>query len=258
MKKYTTNFILALGVVIMSLLFLQQCSRSQNLKEQIAVEQQNQKALNDSVRYVKNSLGEEIALKNVLISDKNGLQDLNASLSTEVSKLKGKILTIQSASGGSKNNGPIHTTTTVKEYPTGLKEIEWRYDSSFDANNYRKIKGTTKFEIDTTNLSVIDKGTIIDSDEIHLNIVTGITELEGSYQIYLKSDYPNMKFDKIDGAILDKKRFIKNQSPNAILGPTIGIGWAFTPSQTIKPTVFLGIGVTFNSKKFIKSLFKKP
>ena len=63
MKKLNLNTILFVALVVMALLLFRQCNNTQNLKDDLAVANQNQIALNDSVRVIKNKWGQDIYLK---------------------------------------------------------------------------------------------------------------------------------------------------------------------------------------------------
>ena len=97
------NSIMMIALIIMTLLLFRECNSNENLKLQNAVDKQNQLALTDSVRIIKNRLGEEISVKNVLITDKKNLMDLNKDLAGELKKIEGKVLYISTEVARIKN-----------------------------------------------------------------------------------------------------------------------------------------------------------
>lgn len=259
MKLPSLNQILIGALIIFALLMSKQCSDNANLKQQVIVDRQNQLALTDSVRTVKTKLGNEVSLKNVLIADRRNLKELNAELAKDLKKLEGNVLYIASTVASIKSQGPIIVNNTVKEYPDGTKELNWAYHKDFDKDNSKTLEGNSKFTIDTIGkkFTINDKGTTITKDEMKIKLTTGLTELDKSYQIYVTTDYPGVKFDKIDGAILDKDRFLKKVEPTIIWGPTINAGWGISPlTQTSGPQITIGVGATLNVGKIIKSIFK--
>jgi hypothetical protein len=257
-KNIRLSEILAIGFVIFFLLFLQQCNQTSELKQDLRIAGQNQLALNDSIRTIKNKWGEEISLKNVLVGNQKELRELNSSLADELKRLKGDVLYVQRMVGKIKSD-TIWVTNTITEYPDGTKRLTWEYDTTYNENNGRLLAGYSQFAIDTVNGKIVDKGTVITKDEIRLKLTTGLTELDDSYQIFVKTDYPGLKFDELDGAIIDKKKFAGSSNESSwVFGPYIGIGGGFDPmNRTFGPTISVGLGVTYNLNKQVKRIFKK-
>ena len=252
-KKLKLNQILMIGFVIVLLLFLRQCSVTDGLKDDLLIAGQNEKALNDSVRVTTNKLGEQIFLKNTFIADGKKLKELNAELYKEVKNLKGDVKIITTANTEIKSD-PIYLTNTITKYADGVVNIGWKYDSIFSKGNYRKLAGISKIQYDSTN--VLDKGTTITQDEIGISVTTGLVKLDGSYQIFVKSNYPGMTISDIQGSILDKN-MIQSDESSWVFGPYVGVGVGVDPvNKTIGPNVSFGLGITYNLNKKIKRLFK--
>jgi hypothetical protein len=252
-KKIKLNHALMIGLVVMILLFLRQCSVTDSLKDELMVSTQNQKALNDSVRITTNKLGEQVFLKNTLIAEGNQLKELNRDLYDEVKNLKGDVMMISTAAASIKSY-PVYITNTIKEYPDGMIDISWKYDTIFSKGNSRRLAGISRIQYDSTK--VLDKGTIIKTDEISMSITTGLLKLNDSYQIFVKSNYPGMTFTDIQGSIIDK-RMIQSDESSWVFGPYVGVGMGVDPlNRTIGPNVSIGVGLTYNLNKKIKRLFK--
>lgn len=258
--EITLNEILIAALIIVSLFLLKECNSNEKLRTQAAVDKQNQIALTDSVRTIKNKWDQDIYLKNVLIADKKSLMDLNRGLAEELKKLEGKVLYISSTIADIKNQGPIVVNNTVKEYPNGLRELDWKYNKAYNENNSRTLEGNSRFVIDTTGgkFTIIDRGTTITKDEMKIKLITGLTELDDSYQIFVKTDYPGVTFGSIDGAILDKKRFMKTEESTLVFGPSVYVGLGIDPlNRTAGPQIGVGLSLTYNLNKFVKKIFGK-
>ena len=252
-RNMKLNHILMAGLVIMLLLFLRQCSVTDGLKDELMVAGQNEKALHDSVRVTTNKLGEQVFLKNTFIADGKKLKELNADLYREVKNLKGDVKMITTANAGIKSD-PIYLTNTITKYADGIVDIGWKYDTIFSKGNYRKLAGISKIQYDSTN--VLDKGTTITTDEIGISVTTGLVKLDGSYQIFVKSNYPGMSISDIQGSILDKD-MIQSDESSWVFGPYLGVGVGVDPmNRTVGPNVSIGLGITYNLNKKIKRLFK--
>jgi hypothetical protein len=257
-RSMRTTELLAVGFVIVLLLLLQQCNKSSNLKEDLRMADQNRLALTDSVRTIKNKWGEEITVKNVLVANAKELKELNTELSKELKKISGDVVYLQRMVGKIKND-TIRITNTVTEYPDGTKQLAWDYDTTYTQFDGRSLAGYSRFVIDTVTGKIIDRGTVITKDEIRIKLTTGLTELDDSYQIFVKTDYPGLKFDQLDGSIVDKKKFAGSSNESSwVFGPYIGAGVGYDPhNRVFGPSINVGVGVMFNINKQIKRLFKK-
>jgi hypothetical protein len=83
------NLVMFIAIIVLILLLLQKCNGNAHLKQAVANGKQNQKALLDSLRQVKNRAGELQAEKLTLIATAKELELLNKGLYDEVKKQKG-------------------------------------------------------------------------------------------------------------------------------------------------------------------------
>lgn len=257
-EKIKLNHILIASVAIMAILMLRQCGKIETLKTENQVGIQNIVALNDSIRVIQNDWNEDITLKNTLIADKKELKELNSELSDEVKKLEGEVLYISNVLSSIEND-TVYIENEVIQYPDGVNELSWSFTNDFGNGNSRILGGNSKFVIDTLNNSfdIIDKGTTISRDVINLRLTTGLTELDDTYQIYVKTDYPGITFSDINGAVLDKDRFMKQTQPNWVFGPSVYFGLGIDPlNRTAGPQIGAGISITFNLNKYLNNIFK--
>jgi hypothetical protein len=228
-----------------------------NSKDQNAIDSQNLSASRDSVRIYVNKWGEEVTIKNVLIADKEDLKQINKSLFEDMKRIEGKVKYISSIVTEIKNEEPIVITNTIKEYPDGIKELSWNFKKDFDSTNSRILEGNSKFLIDTTKgkMEIIDKGTTISRDEMRMKLTTGVTESDSTYQIFVKTDYPGVKFTKIEGSVLNKNMLLKYKEPSVIIGPSISAGMGINPlTLQLQPQLTLGISYTLNVNKYIRKI----
>jgi hypothetical protein len=258
-SKISLNHILFVAVAIMAILMLRQCGKIESLKTENQVGVQNIVALNDSIRVIKNEWNEDIVLKNSFIVDKEDLEELNQELANQVKRLEGEVLYISNVLSTIKND-TVYVENEVIQYPDGVNELSWSFENDFGNGNSRILGGNSKFILDTLGgaFNIIDKGTTISRDILNLRLTTGLTELDDSYQIYVKTDYPGITFSEIDGAILDKDRFMKQTQPNWIFGPSVYFGLGIDPlNRTAGPQIGVGLSVTFNLNKYINNIFRK-
>jgi len=260
MEKFKANLntIFVIAIAVLAFLLLKQCNKVQDLKLENKVGVQNIIALNDSIRTVTNKWNEEIALKNVYITSGNELEDINKKLSNKIKKLEGDVLYASNIISSIKADTIIMENEVIR-YPDGTNQLTWSYNKDFGNGNSRFLDGNTRFSIDTLNndFNILDKGTSITRDITNISLLTGLTELDESYQIFVKTDYPGITFSSIEGAILDKKRFLKQTQPSWVFGPSVYIGVGVDPKNaTAGPQIGLGISATFNLNKYLNNIFK--
>jgi archaellum component FlaF (FlaF/FlaG flagellin family) len=250
-KKYGINTILIAGLIVLGILYLNQCSKSSKLKDDATIAEMNARAQSDSIRTYKTKNGTLVYEKSALIASKNELKDLNSALYKEIKDL---------------NNNPkivikekikiVHDTVKVNTIITDLGnnkfQLSWKNDTTYSANNYHKLHGRTQVVLDSTGLK--DPITYIDVNEIGMSFTTGLNKGKDNYEIFIKSDYPGFTATSIEGAIIDKKMITSNES-SFVIGPSIGYGLVFTNGViNYGPTV--GITITYNLNKTIKKIFR--
>lgn len=246
----TNKILIIIGAVITALMvFLYK--QNVDLKNQILVSTQNQKALLDSIHDVKDEMGRITSYKASFIAKGEELKQLNEDLYNEVKRLHGDVKFIQKSVSNIKLD-PVIISNKVTEYPDGTKEMSWIYDTTYNVNNSRLLEGSTRFKIDTLG-NIIDKGTLIKRDELKMSFTTGLTQENGVYKIFVNSDFPNFKIDKLEGSILDQNLFIKSEEDDLIFGPQFGMGFG----SNFTPQIYIGLGLTYNLNKQIKKIFKK-
>ena len=220
------------------------------MKTDLAISNQNNTALSDSVRLTKNKLGDVEASKNVLITKNKDLKDLSEGLAAEVKKEKGKVYGLNKYILGIKKDpaDTIFIDNTLIEYANGEYGLDWKYDTVFDVKNSREIAGISKFQFKDSTITPTN--TLISKDIINFNLVTGLREKDGNIEIFARSDYPGFNIVDLEGAIIDPKKnpvMKKFITPKKwTVGPYIGFGF----SNSIKPSVQIGVGVQYSLIRF--------
>lgn len=225
--------------------------QNDELKKELMISNQNQIALTDSIKIVKGKLGDVSFLKASFIASGEDLKKLNRDLYEEVKRLEGNVKVVQRSISTIKSD-PIVITNKVTQFPDGMTELSWKFDTTYNDNNSRLLSGSSKFFLDSLG-RVFDRGTTITKDEIKISLLTGLTQENGVYKIFVNTKYPNFKVDRLEGSILDQNLFVKSQEDNYIFGPQLGLGFG----SDFKPQIYLGFGVTYNINKQIKKLFRK-
>ena len=248
--------VLFIALVVLLVFMFRSCGENTNLE--FFKYKQNIAALRDSVRTYENKNGELVSEKTALITEKEGLKKYNDELSKEVKHLKDNPIIVKKVSveiiydtiyvdPEIDSSGIVYNAdSTIKVVP-----FKWSDSTKYDKNNFRNIGGKYIVAVDT-NMNVWSRDFVIINDEIGMSFTTGITENEDDrVEIFVKSDYPNFKAVKIDGALFDPResKVIKKFFPPKRWGVGVfgGYGIYIDPSNFRAGTgITFGVGVSYD------------
>lgn len=253
-EKIKTYGIIGIAILIV-VLFIGSCNRISTLKNDLAISEQNQKALADSLRFSKNKVGDLEASINILVAEKNNLKDLNKELADELKKEKGKVYELNQIIANYKPViVEVPVDVIVYKPVNGDKQygLLVKYDTIFDKYNYSKLEVETKFLIDS-NFNVKPLTSTIKNNEIGFNLITGLRELDGNIEIFARSNHPYIGIIDMEGAIIDPKnhpvlkKFTKPKKfgISFFIGPAIGGN-----TNHVIGGVFVGAGLTYDLIQF--------
>lgn len=251
------DIVLIAIVAILCIFLFRQCDSNLDLKTQVKIQDMNLDALEDTVRVQKNKAGEATYVKKTLLADKNSLEKLNKDLKEELDKQKGKVIVIEKVLTETKVD-THYVNSYLTSYQNGNYSLDWKYDSLFSVNNYRKFSGKSFFTVDTINNRIIPGKTRIDQDEIGFSFITGLREKDNALEIFVTPKYPGMKITEIEGAVIDpqKSDVLKTMFPNKkwSVGPYVGIGigagYGLNGNPIAGPVFNIGLGVQYSLFKF--------
>ena len=252
--------ILFIAIVIVGIIFFQTCNNNNQLKQDALKSEINKRALTDSIRIVKNKAGELQAEKNAFVATNKELKDLNINLYNEVQKQSKNVLTLTmlNADLSFKVNLLEDSLRNINYVVTYNKlndtyTIPWDFNKTFDDKNSRTIEGYTVAKWDSVNNIILNEGTMLKKFDLKFNIVTGLEEKDNNLNIFVKSGYPDLKFDNIEGALIDPnnspliKKLMKQK--RWTFGPTTGWGMMMSPSG-IKFGFFIGVSGQYSLFSF--------
>jgi len=247
-----TNRLLIVIMIGLILLTVLNCNKSSNLQVKNNITEQNLKALSDSLRVSENKVGDVEYSKNILVSEKKDLKNLNSDLANELSKEKGKVSQLTKYVISIKNNpkDTIKVPNYIAIYPNGVKGLKWDYEKVYDSVNYRRISGVSKYIVDTINLELRPLNTEIINDEISFDVIQGLREKDGNVEMFVRSNYPDFSLKDLNSVIIDpqthpvlskytkKRRFgvgfytgygiyVDNFRGTAGLGAQLGVGFSY-------------------------------
>ena len=256
MEQRRSTGVLLVCITILFILLFKQCSDSDLLKDRLSISNQNLEALKDTLRVEKNKSDEDTYVIKTLLTDKETLEKLNKDLEKELDKQKGKVVYVNRTVTKVKVDTQ-YVSTYLSTYGNNLFSLDWKYDSIFSPDNYRKFSGNSFFTVDTINKKIVPGNTRINNDEIGFSLISGIREKDGFLEIFVTPKYPGMKVTKIEGAIVDpqKSDVLKKMFPNKrfTIGPYFGVGigaYKFEDKILVAPTINAGFGIQYSLFKF--------
>lgn len=199
--------------IVFLLLFLRQCDRTREVRNE---SNNTLEYLQDSVRYYKNELGQEIAVKTALHGDKEALEILLSNTESELKELAKKFK-VQAA-------GQIKTITKIDTIRIGYEvPVPFEFSRDWQKNDpFYSISGNS-----TQN------GITINSLEIPNTLSFVMDKKKGNFVIEAVNSNPHIKTTGLDAYSLKlpKKRF----------GLSIFAGYGMSDSG-LSPLVGVGLG----------------
>ena len=247
---------LFIALVVLLVIMFRSCSGDTDI-EKFKYEQ-NIAALRDSVRTYETKNGDLVSEKTALITDKSELKKYNDELNKEIKHIKDNPIIIKKVSVEMIHD-TIYAETIIdsngivfnKDSSVKVVPFRWDIDSTYSKGNFRRIGGKYIISIDTS-MNVRSKDFVITHDELGLSFTTGITENEDDrVEIFIKSNYPNFKAVKIDGALFDPResKVIKKFFPPKRWGVGVygGYGIYIDPGKFTAGTgLTFGVGISYN------------
>lgn len=243
------RLIYIITLIILILLSIGLFKWGSNNKRGRDISEYNLIAIHDTLSVYKTKNGETEGSISVLIAENGSLKTLNKSLNSELSDIKGKVSELNRIIIElGKRPDTVIVETEVEKYKDGSYGLSWDYDTVYNEFNSKKLKGVSKFKIQDS--AIISLGTYITDDKIRFKLVTGLKENNGNIEIFAKSDYPGFDIISLEGAMIDPETnpvFTKYKKKKRFgIGPYIGVGI----SQEMKPSIQIGVGLSFNPIRF--------
>lgn len=249
------QFILLTGLVLVIMFYFRSCQKQDMLREEMKrqqlINEQNNRALTDSVHYLKNREGDIEAIKSSFVSKLEDLEKLNADLYKEVKSEFGKVNSLIKGIV-TIDPGTVSMSNDLINYPDGithgLKFEHMRIDSGLTWS----IKGESQFKFQ--NNTIFPGITTISENQMKLNLVMGFKTMDnGDYQVFARSGSPFVTFGELDGVLIIPKHNdellcppLKNKKFG--LGFQIGYGIGFNDKILLSP--YIGVGLSYNLINF--------
>ena len=249
------KIVLIIAVVALAMLLFRSCNEKNRIQREAKREQliyeQNQRALNDTIRKVKNKAGEIESVKSSFLAKMEDLEKLNRELYEESKKEIGNLKSLIKTQVVVQTE-PISVSNDLVRYPDGRT-----YGLSFentlaDSGMTWKIRGESKFKM--TDGIIYPGSTDITENKMSLRLTLGFKETDKNYEVFAKSLSPNVEFDKLDGVMLIPKKNDPILCPPAKkkrFGIGLSAGGGLTSRNgNVMLTPYVGFGINYNIIEF--------
>lgn len=238
--------ITALAVLAIVIIMLQAAS-VRKYRQRAKIAENNIEVLKDSVRVTYNKWQEaEFQKKSFVVQEPQDLKALTADLYAELQKIKGEIKSIQKVAAVI-----VHDTVPLVVTHTSPSIWNFSFDTTYNENNYEKFKGF----IDTEN-PLNSRRTY---GELGLDLILAIRSVNGNPEIVAKSNFPNLRFTKIEGAQIDKNYFKSATAQSPLIRASLTVGqnlmeYNYNTKQLkfLQPEIDANVGFSVDLNKLFK------
>ena len=249
------QFLMLAAIVLVVMFYFKSCQRQFQLKDELKrqelLNEQNTRALTDSVRYLKNKAGDIEAVKSSFVTKVEDLEKLNQDLYAELKKEIGTVKSLIKAGVG-VDRGEVTLSNDLIRYPDGKTYGLSFKDVYTDSALVWNLRGESKFKME--NNTIFPSTTTIFENNMKVKLVMGFKENKDNYEVWARSGSPLVKFNDLDGVILIPKKpdlttpVVKKKRFG--IGPQIGFGIGSDLSGNMKIGPYIGFGLSHNLLQF--------
>lgn len=234
MTKREKICFITIGVLIIGLI----CTilYATHKKDDLIIANNNIAALTDSICSYEMKNGELLQVNHSLVIEKEELENYLGITKQEVKDLEKKLKT--NLQYISKLECEVRTDTIyIETEATTTDSLNYRY-SFMKVNDHYSICGYTDVNENHTAFTTITENTMA------LKLKVGLTE---DWKIFVTSNNPHIQLTSIDGAVVDKDAFLKQQKKDRF---SIGIQFGFGAQYGLMHRQFdygpyIGIGAEY-------------
>ena len=246
-KKIKWNNILFIGLMLSC---VGTYTMYKNVSNKLEIAEWNLKTQNDTIKTLKNKVGENVYKINSLILSKKDLEKNNSDLSAEIDKLNKKDkknlieinklnITINLLEDSVKKlNNELKDSTFDPQ--TGLTTYNYELK---DSSKFRELKGIIK--VTSTNQPSTVKTDLL-VDKVYTDLVIGKTLKNDKLELFVSSSNSGLVVNNIEGSVVDLKAYNKLQ-PKKKFSLGLQLGYGFT-IYGLSP--YIGIGGSYNLISF--------
>lgn len=231
---------LFVAAIIISLISLSayQCSRIQELKRRQQISDQNQIALNDSIRYEKLKNGEFQASITSYIASEKELKELNKSLYDKIKQQSGDIFSLNNAIIQLRLDSAMLSKYLVEKDKVIQRLLKldentyaapWSLSYRYDSLNYDVFTGRTYIQIGNKDpLELLHVDTEMINRLTQIDLTWGQKVEKDKLRIFIQSSYPGFNVAQMEGVLIDPNNspYIKSllRKKHWFSGFSVGLG----------------------------------
>jgi len=236
-----------------ALFYINNCN---NNHQQDIIDQQNISALNDSLHTITMKNGDLQVSIDGYIGDSKELKKYNKQLANQLSKEKGKVVTLNNIVFNLKQDSidlqkSLDSLKVKYGKPIQINDstwdINWALPFIYDSLNYDIYSGLTQIGLRGDKslfkkISLSHNKTIMLSRDSKMSMTWGQKYIDGKLKVFAETSHPAFKAQLLEGTYVDFSRK-KHWFQGIGIGPSMDIGWDFINN---KPAIVFGIGIQFN------------
>lgn len=240
MNQKLTYIVIGVLIIIVALVS-RTCSSN---RDDLVIANQNIKALTGRTIELTNKLGQVQSERDIFMGDVEMLRGLTTDLMKELETQKGNVRVVTRIVTKIIYD-TIVIDNTVDKINDSTYNIKFSYKKDYDTSNSIILGGNVPATVRIIDgkASLESKSTTISDLQMNMKLYTGLKEQDGLYNIYARTDFPNVKFD-LEGAVIDpEKSFIDRKKPFTLM---VGGGFGYGLSQNgvgFFPSVGLYVGI---------------
>ena len=257
-NKFTKSTLIFIGGVLVALLFLRQCNKIDNLKQEVINTEKianrnynNLLAAQDSINTYITENGELVSQIRSFEFDVNDIELENKELREKyrgVLRENGeleKINTLISTSLSIKDS-IINSSSSVEQDSTGIT-VNFVDDKKWDKYNWRTFNGSLKLgKIDST-YSIINSRFDFNQG---ISLQTAIVKDSGRSMLKITTQYPGVAFTNIENINIVNDRLNKKYQKTGgfSIGFGVGYGINLNNNQVISTGPSIGVGLFYSPR----------
>ena len=236
-----------------ALFYINNCN---NIHQQDIIDLQNISALSDSLHVITMKNGDLQVSIDGYIGDSKELKQYNKQLADQLSKEKGKVVTLNNIVFNLKQDSTdlqnsLDSLKAKYETPVQVNDstwdIDWTLPFIYDSLNYDIYTGRTQIRLRGEPLflktvKVFQNNTKMLNRDSKMSMTWGQKYDNGKLKVFARTSHPAFKAQLLEGTYVDfpkKKHWFQGIG----IGPSMDIGWDFINN---KPSIVFGVGLQFN------------
>lgn len=204
---------IALVIIALIVINVIQCSHIKELKRQQEISDQNNIALNDSIKYEKQKNGDLQASIAIYIASEKELKDLNRDLYNRIKEQDGRIISLGEAIIQLKQDSATLARYLVEKEKL-IEELQkvdentyaapWELTYRYDSTNFDVFTGKTYIGVSLKDsLQLFHLDTELIKRLTQIDLIWGQKVEKGQYRVFLQSGYPGFTAAQLQGVLID-------------------------------------------------------